>query len=66
MTVFLGNELEDDGTAERAAEIAVMWIASAWYRRAHYERENGGELMLALAEQCRHHITPEQWQALGK
>lgn len=57
-------DLEDDGTAERAGEIAAGWIATAWYRRTKYENANGGELMLSLADHCRSHITQEQWREL--
>ena len=59
------DEPEDDGTAERAAEIAVGWIATAWYRRTNYEGGSGGELMLALADAALANITPEQWRALA-
>lgn len=59
------DELEDDGTAERAAEIAVGWIAKAWYRRTVTEKSNGGKLMLAITDSARSHITTEQWKELG-
>ena len=56
---------KDDGSADRAAEIAARWIARAWFRRTHGEVRNGGELMLSLADAARSHITKEQWKALG-
>ncbi len=59
------GDLEDNGSAERAAEIAAGWMAMAWYRRTHNEAGNGGELMLSLADNARSHITREQWKALG-
>ncbi len=58
-------EQEDNGTAERAAEIAADWIARAWFRRTHNEFQSGGELMLSLANAARSHITSEEWRELG-
>lgn len=56
--------LEDNGTADRAAEIAASWIAKTWFRRTVMEKGNGGEDMLDLAAAAREHITPEQWKTL--
>ena len=55
----------DDGTAEFAAEQAVDWAARAWFRRTKNENGNGGELALAIVDNVRSHITPEQWRELG-
>ncbi len=60
------DDWEDDGTADRAAEIAVGWIARAWYRSTHSEKGDAGKLMLRLANSARSHITAEQWKALGE
>ena len=57
--------LEDDGTSERASEIAADWIARAWFRRTRKEGGNGGQLMLDLAENARSHVTPKQWKEMG-
>ena len=56
---------KDDGSAERAAEIAAGWIGCAWFRGTNGGGKNGGELMLALADAARSHITAEQWKTLG-
>ena len=56
---------KDDGSAQYAIEMAVEWIACAWWRRTHDEKKNGGFDMLALAAAARDHITAEQWKDLG-
>lgn len=55
----------DDGTADWAAEQAVVFAAQAWYRRTHYEKSNGGGLILTVVEVIRANITPEQWREIG-
>ena len=55
----------DDGSAEWAAEQAVMFIARAWFRRTHGEHGNGGKLVLEVTEHARGHITPDQWHEMG-
>ena len=58
-------EDQDDGTAEWAAEQAVMFAARAWYRRTETEGQNGGELMLRITDAVRANVTPEQWLAMA-
>ena len=56
----------DDGSAEWAAEAAVVYAAMAWWRRTHNEGKNGGEIIMAITKNARENITPEQWKSLGR